>query len=390
MSTSPISNLTRSMGLAAACGLGFVLAAPAQAAGNGTEAWRDFARRSMMPDYSWNDAPAAQDVAPSLRNTAFSSLRGSRQVLHMQLGRSAMHRSLSLAVDRGYGSGAVQSTNTSLQAPDLATRLTPLRSQMFDASYEQDFGPRGRVGVSALMARQQYATPGFGLLGTFTPSVSVNAETARGETAHGQGMRVDYRVPVTDQLAWRASAQSRLDMRTLESVHGIYAEPGDFDLPARLGAQVEWQARSDFALSFGVERVYYGEVIPFTSPALPARLLSLMADGSAPAFGWKDLTVYSLEGQFDDRWHGQWSMRYTTRQQPSASVKLYQQVLESEYTNTNLMLGYQRDVLRAGALRLTASYAPSMAFLGPGPAFSSRTYTRGAVAEFEAAWVMAF
>ncbi|HET9048029.1 MAG TPA: hypothetical protein VFN29_03580 [Chiayiivirga sp.] len=382
--------MTRSLTLAVACGLGFVFAIPAHAAGHGTEAWRDFARRSMMPDYAWSGAPSAQDVAPRLRDNVRMSLQDARHVVRLFSDRGGMRRSLNLAVDRGYGSGAAQRNHSSTSAPDLTVRLTPLRSQLFDASYEQDLGVRGRIGVSALIAQQQYATPGFGLLGAFTPNFHDTAESGKGEISHGQGMRVDYRLPLNDRVTWRANAQSRLDMRSFESIHGIYAEPGDFDLPARLGAQVEWQVSADFALSFGVDRVYYGAITPFTSPALPARLLSLMADGSAPAFAWEDLTVYSLEGQLDDRWRGQWTLRYTTRQQPSASVDMYQQVLESEYTNINLMLGYQRDITRTGALRLTASYAPSMAFLGPGPAFSSRTYSRGAVAELEAAWVMAF
>lgn len=391
MSTTSIPTATRSMALAIAFGLGFVFVAPAQAAGHGTEAWRDFARRSMMPDYAWNEAPAAKQLAPSLRDRAMLSrgVRGHESQLISN--RGALHRSLSLAVGRGFGAGVEHSNLSPVQAPDLTVRLSPLHNQMFDASYEQDLGTRGRFGVSALVARQQYATPGFGLLGAIGASVQSSGQVvAQSEVVHGQGLRLDYRLPMTENLAWRASAQSRLDMRALESVHGVFAEPGDFDLPARLGAQVEWQASSNLALMFGVERVYYGEITPFTSPSLPTQLLSLMADGSAPAFAWNDLTVYSLEGQVEDRWHGQWVMRYSTRQQPSASAELYRHVLESEYTNTNVTLGYQRTVSNVGVLRLTASYAPSMAFLGPGTAFSSRTYAQGATTEFEAAWVMAF
>ena len=179
-------------------------------------------------------------------------------------------------------------------------------------------------------------------------------------------------------------------MNALESVHGIYAEPGDFDLPARFGTQLEWRAGANLALALGVERVYYGDITPFTSPALPTRLLSLMADGSAPAFAWSDLTVYSAEGRVADRWRGEWSLRFSTRQQPSPTAALYRQVLDPEYTNTNLAFGYQRELNRWGELRLTASYAPSMAFLGPGPVFASRTYTRGAIGEFEASWVLPF
>lgn len=365
-----------------------MLSFPAQAAG--TQAWRDFARRSLTPDYSWNDAPAAQQLAPTLRGTAFGSARGTDRVVYLLQGTSSLHRNLSLGFDHVQGSGAGAGATTSLHEPGLSTRLSPLRSTLLDATYEQDVGTRGRIGISALMAQQQYATPGFGVLPGFRSAEALDARTVQGETSSGHGARLDYLVPVGERFTWHAMVQSRLEMNTLESVHGIYAEPGDFDLPARLGAKLEWQANANLSLAMGLERVYYSDITPFTSPALPARLLSLMADGSAPAFTWQDLTVYSAEGRLADRWQGEWSLRYSTRQQPSPTAALYRQALEPEYTNTNLALGYQRGLSHWGQILLNVSYAPSMAFLGPGPAFASRTYNRGAITEFEAAWILPF
>ena len=375
--------------LATACGLGImILSLPAQAAG--TQAWRDFARRSLTPDYGWNDAPAAQQLAPTLRGTAFGTSRGSDRVVYLLQGKSSLHRNLSLGFDHMQGSGAAAGAMTSLQAPGLSTRLSPLHRTLLDATYEQDVGARGRIGISALMAQQQYATPGFGVLPGFRSADTFDARAIPGDNSTGHGVRLDYLLPAGERLSWHAMVQSRLEMNTLESVHGIYAEPGDFDLPARLGAKVEWQANNYLALAIGLERVYYSDITPFTSPTLPARLLSLMADGSAPVFAWQDLTVYSAEGRLADRWQGEWSLRYSTRQQPSPTAALYRQALEPEYTNTNVALGYQRGLSHWGQILLNVSYAPSMAFLGPGPAFASRTYARGAIAEFEAAWILPF
>lgn len=388
MNTHPSSIVPKTTMLAAACGLGMMLSFPAQAAG--TQAWRDFARRSLTPDYGWNDAPAAKQLAPTLRGAAFGNARGSDRVVYLLQGASSLHRNLSLGVDHLQGSVAGSGATTSLQAPELSSRLSPLHSTLFDATYEQDIGSRGRIGISALMAQQQYATPGFGLLPGLRTTDAFSSRTVSGDNSSGHGVRLDYVVPVGERLSWHATVQSRLDMNTLESVHGIYAEPGDFDLPARVGAKVEWRANAHLALAMGLERVYYSDITPFTSSALPARLLSLMADGSAPSFAWQDLTVYSAEGRLADRWQGEWSLRYSTRQQPSPSAALYRQVLEPEYTNTNVALGYQRGLSHWGQVLLNVSYAPSMAFLGPGPAFASRTYSRGAIAEFEAAWILPF
>ena len=365
---------------------------PAQAAGQGAESWREFARRSMMPEYSWNDAPPAQSLAPTLRDTALRAY-GQSLTLSLSDARAAVQRSLTLAFDGTPGTGLSTGAVAPVDAPDFQTRLSPLSNQLLGATYERDAGVHGRFGVSALVAQQHFATPGFGLAPGFQQPILPGMTGARpyqGETVMGHGVRMDYRLPVGGQFAWRWSAQSKLEMDAFESLYGINAEPGDFDLPARLGMQMEWMARSNLALALGVERIYFGDITPFTSNALPQRLLSLMADGNAPDFAWQDLTVYSAEGRIADRWHGQWLLRYTTRQQPAPASDLYRRALESEYADTNISLGYRRGLAGWGEMALTASYAPSMAFLGPGPVFSDRTFSRGAVAEFEAFWIVPF
>lgn len=376
--------------LAAACIAGLAAGGVAQAGGQGPESWREFARRSIMPDYAWSNAPAAKSLAPTLRDQVFGAQRH-RVTFALSDGRASVQRSLMLSLGEstpgtGYGASAAPT------ALDLTTRSAPVRSQFFDATFQQEVENLGRFGVSALVARQQFATPGLGLMQGFHDPRAVASREFHpvAESVTGHGVRFDYRVPVGDRAAWAWSAQSKLEMSAFESVRGIYGEPGDFDLPARLGGQLEWQAFPGVSFALGMERVYFSQITPFTSTALPTRLLSLMADGNAPMFAWRDLTVYSAETRIDDRWQGQWVLRYTTRQQPAPTSTLYQRALSSEYTDTNLAIGYRRGLSRAGELALTASYAPSMAFLGPGPVFASHTYSRGAVAEFEASWILPF
>ncbi|MCX7563959.1 hypothetical protein OS176_10535 [Xanthomonadaceae bacterium XH05] len=386
MNILPTSIPSRRAALALACCLGLSMGLPVQAAGQGVESWREFARRNMMPDYSWNDAPSAQDLAPTLRKAALGA-RANAITLSFSAARSGVQRSLTVALDATVDTGAASGSVMSAGVPDFQSRLSPMSSQLLGTTFEQDAGAYGRLGVSALIAQQQFATPGFGLaMGFQQPSLTRKDRVT--ETAAGHGVRLDYRLPMGERFAWRWAAQSKLEMDTFDSVYGIHAEPGDFDLPARFGMQMEWFVRKNFALALGMERVYYGDISPFTSAALPARLLSLMADGGAPSFAWQDLTVYSAESRLSDRWQGQWMLRYTTRQQPSPTAELYRRAIESEYAGTNFTLGYRRGLNGWGEMAFTASYAPSMAFLGPGPVFTPRTFSRGAVAEFEAFWIV--
>lgn len=361
----------------------------------GTESWREFARRSMMPDYSWNTAPSAQSLAPSLHDLFVA--RGTVAArINLNGQSSTANRSLSLYLDTTRGFNAERSGTTQVQTVDFEQRQSPLQNRLLDATYEQDAGEKGRLGLSALVAQQQFATPGFGLMTDVSEALALmpgglrsNTLQAPSEVSKGHGVRLDYRLALTNTVAWQWTAQSKLAFDAFRSVWGMDAEPGKFDLPARLGWQTEWQASHSLALVLGMERVYYSDIQPFTSIALPARLLSLMADGNAPAFAWQDLTVYSAEGRLRDQWGGEWALRYSTRQQPLPTAALYQRALSTEYAQSNIALGY-RHQLWVGSLNLTASYAPSMAFLGPGPVFSQRTFSQGAKAEFEAIWAIPF
>lgn len=397
MNTIPASLPLKRAVLVLACGAALLAVQPALAAGHGAEAWRDYARRSMMPDYAWNDAPSPQSLAPSLRDMALGKHSRSLTTWFAVDSSGSVQRSLKVAFGEGAGMLVPAATTASEVRPlDLDARQSPLHSRFLDATYEQDFGQRSRLSVSALVANQYFATPGFGLMqGVVAPGpvaqrlqdpLSVHAETRSG---HGVGASLFH--AFGSDMGWRLTAQSRLDMGRFESIRGIHAEPGDFDLPGRVGAQLEWNASANTVLAAGVERVFYSDITPFTSPALPSRLLSLMADGNAPAFEWSDLTVYSLEGRISHGQTGEWVARYSTRQQPTPNADLYRRALGSEYTNRNFVLGYRHGLRQWGHLAVMASYAPSMAFLGAGPVFSAgSTYARGASAEVEASWVLPF
>lgn len=377
--------------LTVTCVAGMSLAGTALAQDQGLAQWREFARRSMTPDYDWSPVAPAQAAMPRLRNLALQRGAGAL-VLAWSGGRAHVQDSLTLAIARRSGAGQGAEFGMGEPAPELHVRLSPLQQDFMGATFSRDFGGAGRFSVSAQAVRQQFATPGFGLIpgGGAPNAIGMTASAVPQEQAAGRGLRLDYRLPLRQGWVWGWTAQSRLEMDTLESVRGIHAEPGDFDLPARLGTRLEWAATPQLGLMLEYERVYYSQIKPFTSPALPARLLSLMSDGGAPAFAWRDQSVWSLEARLFDAGQGQWWLRYSTRQQPLPSEPLYHQALASEYAQSNFILGYRRELQRWGQFELSASHAGSMAFLGAGPVFASRTYARGALTEFEARWRLAF
>jgi hypothetical protein len=370
--------------LSIACGVGLLLAGGSfSALGNDTLGqWRDYARRGVSPDFSWSSKGDAR--VPDV----LSSYRGTSRVVERDRSWSASLANVRVGIVE---TGSDASSASPASPSGLLLRDRSVISSQFAAStIDRPVGEAGALSLTALVARQRYASAGFGSAPWAAREELVGLSgSLPGEQSSGHGVRLAYSVPVSGQVAWNMILQSKLDMDAFKSFRGVYSDAGDFDVPGRVESRLHWGVTPSSAVSVGVERVFYSEIDAFTSAALPTRFLSLLGDGNSPAFAWRDLTVYSLEGSVADAMGAEWSVRFTTRQQPSPTSALLQRALQSEYTDTNVALGYRRDLRELGSVWLAASYAPSRYFLGASP-YSQRDLEGGSQVEFEALWAVPF
>jgi hypothetical protein len=378
----PISALLPSRQLlAAACGAGLLMTSAAQASNDSLGQWRDYARQGMAPAYSW----AESDPVPP--PTVLSSVRQARATVHAAL--LSPFAGLSL---RASESAAGYAPSDGAASNGLLSRDRSLiRSEFTESTIGHQFGGRaGRLELTAVVAHQRYASAGFGTAPWVAREELVGLRNELpSERSAGHGVRLTYGLPLGDVLSWNVTAQSKLDMDAFESYRGVYSEAGDFDLPARVQTQLQFDLTPALAVALGIERVFYSNVAPFTSSALPSRFLSLLGDGSSPEFAWRDLTVYSAEAAVADGQGGEWGLRYTTRQQPSPTSALLASAMASDYTDTNLALSYRRQLGVLGELWLAAAYAPSRYFLGASP-YQQRDLDGGSQVEIEALWSIPF
>lgn len=341
-------------------------------------AWQEYARQGVMPEYRWND------TAPAAVPTVLSTLRAARD--GTRVGRAGLDLRVSYTqAPAGYAPAALVPVDNL-----LSRERSAIQSQFIASGVSRELAGIGQFDLTAVVAHQSYASAGFGTAAWQSQEdlAGLTGSTPR-ELSSGHGVRLGYSTPLGAEFEASVSIQSRIDMDAFKSYRGVYSEPGDFDLPARLRSQLQWNATPDVAVAFGVERVLYSEISAFTSSALPTRLLSLLGDGSSPEFAWRDLTVYSLEGAVVDASGAQWSLRYTTSQQPLPTSRLLQRAMNEVYSNDNWAFGYRRGFGGFGSLWLAASYSPTRHFLGASP-FARFDFERGSQIEVEALWSIPF
>jgi hypothetical protein len=344
--------------------------------------WRNYALASITPTFSW--APAVAKAPPQITD-AQGSL-ASFAVTLQSLGEQPIG-SLNLSVAHSVVDSRVQS----LASPQLDVRSElddiGLKRTVVAPSYTGRWGKQGSLGVTAVLAYQRFASLGLGesTLGDETPMWPV----VPGETSYGAGLRLDIGNTLLNRLSWSAAYQSRVNMDALNSLRGVYTDPGQFDIPASASVGVSYALTPSLTFDVGAQRVMYSEVTPFTSPALPRRFLALLGSGASPVFAWQDLTVYSAGWTFRDDAFGNLELRYTTRQQPSPTSTLLSNALDSSPADHTVAVGYSRSTGQQATLSLQAIYSSAPYFLGV-PSYRSTDRVTGNQVEYEAAWSWRF
>jgi hypothetical protein len=364
--------------LALACSL--LAPVPASATDAAMQQWKAYAQRVASPAYAWSPARDAREPTvfdsqrqPRAGRIAVKSFTAVTPVGQLQMAASDGVYGL----DVGNTSGPQRSMSPLSMTYAATTLVRPLDR---DTSFS----------VTAIIARQRFATPGFGSAvwdgDEGRPGIARNGSS---EFSHGSGVRIGVDRALGSNLGLLLGAQSRLEMDSFKAYRGVFSEPGDFDVPGFVQTGLRWSPSSRTQLSLDAQRVFYSEVDTFTSAALPVRLLALLGDGGSPVFAWRDLTVYSAELSQGLGQGGRWSVRLSSQQQPRPTSAALDRALAGQYSNTNVALGFNQALGGFGRLNFAASYTPASYFLAASP-YLQRDFDGTSQFEFEAQWAVPF
>lgn len=153
------------------------------------------------------------------------------------------------------------------------------------------------IGVALNVAYQRFEAKGIQIFaGNGASSAPANFSNRGSDTATGWGLRIGYTGKLTPALTVGATYAGRTRMGRFDKYQGLFAEQGDFDVPANYGVGLAWQASAGLTLAADVQRIEYGGI-----KAVGNSLFSGAQFGSAngPGFGWRDVTAVKLGASYD-------------------------------------------------------------------------------------------
>ncbi len=148
-------------------------------------------------------------------------------------------------------------------------------------------------GISPVLGWQSFQAEGVGSFAPYSSSPQ-NLSNNGHDTSFGWGVRIGYLGKLAPWLSVGASYQTEMEMQKFSKYEGLFAEQGDFDIPANWTVGVAIKPAESFTIAFDVQQISYSKTESIGNPMLPNLMTARLGDDGGAGFGWKDVTAYKL------------------------------------------------------------------------------------------------
>jgi len=153
---------------------------------------------------------------------------------------------------------------------------------------------RTALGVTPLLVYQQFEA--YGLQGFGIQSGGNNLGT---ESSSGFGVRLGYINKLSDTTSIGASYSPKVNMGRFKKYAGLFAESGDFDIPANYAVGMSFQATPSVQVALDYQRIEYSGVASVANPSNPILQGVPLGSPNGSGFGWQDINVVKLGVQWE-------------------------------------------------------------------------------------------
>ncbi|MES9871126.1 MAG: outer membrane protein transport protein [Sedimenticola sp.] len=253
-------------------------------------------------------------------------------------------------------------TYGSAASPTGATGVTMM--QLFiEPTYSRKLSDTASYGISAIIGYQMFEAFGLDNYAGLSTDSS-NMFGGEFDSAWGLGARFGIQGEVSPGVTLAASYQTKIYMEEFDKYKGLFAEQGDFDVPANLTLGLAWDVNKDTTLAFDIQRIFYSDVAAISNPISP-NITNCMGGNTAYClggdqgigFGWDDMTVFKLgvEWKTDPQWT--WRAGISHADAPFGGSEVIFNIIAPAVVEDHITFGFTRDMGDGGEINFSAAYA---------------------------------
>ncbi len=279
--------------------------------------------------------------------------------------------------------------------------------------YARELADNFTLGASFLIGYQTIEVRGVGgfqgFTETFTQSM-IASQTLSGisptglsdngdDSSWGYGFQIGALWDINPQFTLGASLRSKMYMEEFDKYSDLFAEQGDFDMPAVGTIGLAYRANDQLTLALDVQQIWYGDVksiandnnlatncnlgAAFGGPGVYDASYCLGGDNGA-GFGWRDMTIIKFGVQYAVNDALTLRGGYSHGNQPIRGSQVAFNALAPAVIEDHWTLGATYKLAPNYELTFWGMYAPEETVTGPGaftgtqaPEISMRQYELG-------------
>ena len=229
-----------------------------------------------------------------------------------------------------------------------------LQQAFLSVAIAKTLAPGISVGIAPVLARQQIKLRGLDLF-AFNSS-DPTAVSGRGlDVSWGAGVRGGIEWAISPIVRFGVAGNSRIYAQPFEKYRGLFAEQGDFDIPASIQAGIAVDVSPRLTLLADYRRIWFGSVKSVANPSTNAALLGT-DDG--PGFGWDDVDVFKVGAEWEatDKLTLRAGYAYATNPINARDVQF--NILAPAVVQHHVSAGFEYAWEKAWSLELAGLYVP--------------------------------
>lgn len=266
-----------------------------------------------------------------------------------------------------YGNGGMNSDYPTNTFWDPTTQQTGVNiEQMFgNLSFAYKLGCNHSLGVAGIAAWQRFRANGLMSFGGY--SSDPNSLTGdENSSVFGFGFKVGYQGKLTEDVSFGAAFQSKIYMSEFERYKGLFAEAGDFDVPA------SWQVGFAFTpenwkFLVDVKQILYSDVKSIANPMLPNLMMAPLGNEDGAGFGWKNIYVMKFGVMYSGFCGWDFMAGYSIGQNPVKPENVMFNILAPAVVDQHITFGISKDIAKNHEITIAIMYAPENTVVGPNP-----------------------
>lgn len=239
-----------------------------------------------------------------------------------------------------------------------------LAQLIFAPSISMNLGGGHSVGAAALIGYQRFKAYGLqnfcglkfdGTCNPFTGAGIGSKAANKGLTnqgyddAWGAGVRIGWLGQVSPNVTIGAAYASKVYMAEFDKYDRLFAEQGDFDIPANYSVGIAVKATPKTTVSMDVQRIQYSGVKSISNhgPSLGLCPTAPFCEGQTPlgndnglGFGWDDMTIFKLGVVYEESNQRTWRFGISHGSQPIGKDELAFNILAPAVIETHVSFGF--------------------------------------------------